>query len=135
MKRAPALAAACLAVAVAGGCGSSKPKTSPSTAPATGTSTSPSSGATPSPVKIAYRNIMISPATVTIKAGTTVTWSDFDSTATPHNVAVQSGPQTFTSPTLGMGSTFTFKFSRPGVYSYICTFHPTLMIGKITVVP
>jgi plastocyanin len=85
-------------------------------------------------VKIAYRNIMISPATIVITAGTSVTWTDFDSTATPHNVAVQSGPQTFTSPTLGMGSTYTFKFTKPGVYNYICTFHPTIMIGKITVV-
>jgi plastocyanin len=85
-------------------------------------------------VKIAYRNIMISPATVTITAGTSVTWTDFDPTATPHNVAVQSGPQTFTSPTLDMGSTYTFKFTKPGVYNYICSFHPTAMIGKITVV-
>jgi plastocyanin len=139
MRRALALAAACSALAVAGGCGSSSSKTTPSTAvtqPATGTSTSASTGAAaPGNVKIAYRNIMISPATVTIKAGTSVTWTDFDPSATPHNVAVQSGPQTFTSPTLGMGRTFTFKFFKPGVYNYICTFHPTQMIGKITVAP
>jgi amicyanin len=83
-------------------------------------------------VKIAYRNIMISPATVTITAGTSVTWTNFD--ALQHNVVVQSGPQTFTSPTMDQGSTYSFKFTKPGVYNYICTFHPTTMIGKITVV-
>lgn len=83
-------------------------------------------------VKIAYRNVTISPARVTIIAGTNVTWTDFDST--PHNVAVQSGPLRFTSPTLSMGKTFSVKLTKPGVYKYICTFHPTLMIGKIKVV-
>ena len=86
-------------------------------------------------VRIAYRNTAIAPAKVTITAGTNVTWTDFDESAIQHNVAAQGGPQRFTSPTLTKGSTFSFKFTKPGVYNYICTFHPTQMIGKITVVP
>lgn len=139
MKRGLALAVACSAVAVAGGCGSSNSSTTPSTSaitqPTTSTSTAPGAAAPPAGrVKIAYRNVAISPATVTITAGTSLTWTDFDATAIQHNVVVQSGPQTFASPTLGMGSTYTFKFTKPGVYNYICTFHPTQMIGKVTVV-
>jgi plastocyanin len=36
---------------------------------------------------------------------------------------------------LAHGATQTVVFRKPGVVSYFCTFHPTLMAGRITVVP
>jgi plastocyanin len=32
------------------------------------------------------------------------------------------------------GGTYTATFDRPGVYHYLCTFHPATMTGTITVV-
>jgi plastocyanin len=36
---------------------------------------------------------------------------------------------------LDHGDTQTVVFRKPGVVYYFCTFHPTLMTGRITVVP
>jgi plastocyanin len=134
-----------VALVVASGCGSSNSSNSNST-PATAATTTRASGGTTAPAtgsasaqsattKVAYRNLAINPATITVKVGTSVTWTSFDSGGVQHNVSVQSGPVTFTSPTLKTGNDYVFKFTKAGVYSYICTFHPTIMIGKVTVVP
>jgi plastocyanin len=83
-------------------------------------------------VPVAYQNISIKPARITVKAGSTVKWTNFD--ATLHNVTFTSGPVKSSSPALNKGSTYKVTFAKPGVYRYICTFHPGLMIGTITVV-
>ena len=83
-------------------------------------------------VSVAYQNISIKPAHITVKAGSTVKWTNFD--ATLHNVAITSGPVKFSSPALNKGGTYKVTFAKPGVYRYLCTFHPGLMIGTITVV-
>lgn len=104
--------------------------------PASGGATS--SGATGTPgaalggrVAVSYRNISITPANITIRAGATVKWTNFD--ATLHNVAITSGPVRFSSPALTEGRVYTATLARPGVYHYLCTFHPGLMTGTITV--
>jgi plastocyanin len=81
---------------------------------------------------VAYRNIAIAPPAITVKVGTKVKWTNFD--ATEHNVAVTSGPRKVTSPAFNKGGTYTATFDRPGVYHYLCTFHPATMTGTITVV-
>lgn len=83
-------------------------------------------------VAVSYGDISIRPAHISIKAGATVKWTNYD--ATQHNVAITSGPVKFSSPTLNKGDTYTYTFTKPGVYRYLCTFHPALMIGTITVV-
>ncbi len=82
-------------------------------------------------VQVAYRNILIDKASLTVKAGTTVKWTNYDPTL--HNVSVQSGPVKFQSPDINKGGTYTYTFTKPGVYHYICTFHPGSMIGTVTV--
>ena len=47
-------------------------------------------------VPVTYKSIAIAPANVTVKAGTTIKWTNFD--ATLHNVAITSGPVRFSSP-------------------------------------
>ena len=83
-------------------------------------------------VPVAYRGIAIAPAVITVKAGATLKWTNFDSTL--HNVAVTSGPATFSSPAFNKGGTYRATFTKPGVYHYLCTYHPATMKGTITVV-
>jgi plastocyanin len=69
---------------------------------------------------------------VTVAAGSTVTWTNDDST--PHSVLAEDAPPTFVSDTLGKGQTFAFTFDKPGTFSYQCGIHPN-MKGTITVTP
>jgi len=62
-----------------------------------------------------------SPATLTIRPGTTVTWKNMSSA--PHTVTSDDG-QTFGSGNIAPGGTFTFKFTVAGSYSYHCNIHP-----------
>jgi nitrite reductase (NO-forming) len=72
-----------------------------------------------------------SPSTLTVKAGTTVTWVNDDSTI--HTVV----GDTFDSRNekkdgLGKGDTFSYTFNTPGTYPYHCTMHP-FMTGTVIV--
>ena len=80
---------------------------------------------------MAYRDIAITPAAISVKPGATIRWTNYD--ATVHNVAITQGPAKFSSPALNKGATYTAKFPRPGTYHYLCTYHPATMIGTITV--
>ncbi len=63
---------------------------------------------------------------LTVEAGTTVTWVFQDDM--PHNV-VGDG---FASEIMQSG-TFTYTFTDPGTYPYVCTLHPN-MTGTVVVV-
>ena len=69
-----------------------------------------------------------SPSTITVSAGTTVTWTNFDSM--DHTVTSNTG--LFDSGTMkagisnSAGGTFSFTFSSAGTYPYYCTFHRTM---------
>ena len=73
-------------------------------------------------------NFNFSPAAVTVKAGTGITWTNTDDI--PHTV-VSNGPA-FKSKVLGTGEKFTFTASKPGTSSYSCSIHPN-MTGKVVV--
>jgi plastocyanin len=73
-----------------------------------------------------------SPASLTIPVGTTVIWTNM--TGAPHTVTSDDG-KTFDSgmnTPIGQGATFSFKFTKPGKYSYHCQFHP-YMVATIIV--
>jgi plastocyanin len=70
-------------------------------------------------------NFSFSPATLTVKAGTHITWTNGDEI--PHTVV--SDDHSFKSKVLGSGEKFTFTAGKPGTYSYICSIHPN-MTGK-----
>jgi plastocyanin len=85
-----------------------------------------------------------SPQTLTVAAGTTMTWSN--ATAADHTVtrcdtmACPVGPGTgtdvaFGSGLLGAGQTFSVTFQGVGTYNYYCQIHGyTIMHGTVTVV-
>ena len=66
--------------------------------------------------------------TLTVPVGTTVTWVNRDDDV--HTVV--SRTQAFISRGMDTDETFSFTFTKPGVYEYFCTLHP-LMTGKVIV--
>jgi plastocyanin len=68
------------------------------------------------------------PATLTVKAGSTVTWTNRDEE--PHTVAASDGA--FHSPGMGTGATFTHTFPAAGTFDYVCSIHP-MMHGAVVV--
>jgi plastocyanin len=60
-----------------------------------------------------------SPATLTISAGDTVTWRNADDR--PHTVTSNDGA--FDSGNLDEGQGFSFTFTEPGTYTYLCEYH------------
>lgn len=66
--------------------------------------------------------------TLTVPAGTTVTWLNRDEDV--HTVV--STTQAFRSPGLETDEAYAHTFTKPGVYEYFCTLHP-LMTGKVIV--
>ena len=83
-----------------------------------------------SPATIDIDNFAFAPATLTVAAGTTVTWKNEDDS--PHRIGDKNG--TFKSAALDTDDTFSHTFAAPGEYPYICTIHP-YMVGKIIVKP
>jgi plastocyanin len=97
--------------------------------PATSTPTTPTPAAGLN--SIAIKNFAFSPATLTIKTGTTVTWMNQD--GAPHKIASDPGSVVaFTSESLANGATYQFTFNQTGTCSYHCTIHPS-MKGTIIV--
>ena len=86
------------------------------------------SRASTNPNEIVIANFSFEPATLTIKAGTTVTWVNHDDE--PHTATATD--KRFNSKTLDNGDRFSQEFKAPGVYNYYCALHPK-MTGKIIV--
>jgi plastocyanin len=66
--------------------------------------------------------------TVVIGVNNTVIWTNNDNE--PHTVTATD--KSFDSGNMNPGATFTYKFTTPGTYTYICTYHPW-MRGYVTV--
>jgi plastocyanin len=74
-------------------------------------------------------NFTFNPQTVTVKAGTTVTWTNKDDI--PHGIAVTNNAFK-RSQALDTDDSFSFTFTTPGTYQYFCYIHPH-MTGTIVV--
>lgn len=97
-------------------------------------------------VSIDIRNYSFASPNITIRKGTTVTWTNFD--MVEHNAmqkhddddhshnASSPGevrPDTFSGPLLAAGERYSHTFTRTGTISYHCAPHPS-MVGFVTVV-
>jgi len=80
--------------------------------------------------KVTIANFAFSPANITVKKGTTVTWTNSDSTA--HTVTESDGKAGPDSSALDPGSTYTFTFKDAGTFQYHCSIHPS-MTGTVVV--
>lgn len=88
--------------------------------PATNTEapTAPLSGIT----AISISNFAFSPNQVTVKKGTTVTWTNAD--VPTHTVTSDVG--SFDSGALKTGGSFSQTFKSAGMFRYHCSFHPSM---------
>jgi len=73
-------------------------------------------------------NFSFSPATLTVAAGTTVTWTNRDDI--PHNVV--STDKVFKSKVMDTDEKFSYTFTKAGSYAYFCSIHPH-MTGTVVV--
>jgi plastocyanin len=71
---------------------------------------------------VVIKNFMFSPMSLTIKAGSTVTWKNLD--GEPHTVVNDVG--LFRSGALDQNDVYQFKFDKPGVYKILCGIHPNM---------
>lgn len=76
------------------------------------------------------QGMAFNPSTITVAAGTTITWTNKD--ATGHTVTSKDG-KFVGSGTLGTGGVFTYTFSTAGTYDYYCMIHPLYMTGTVIV--
>jgi plastocyanin len=74
--------------------------------------------APPATATVTVSNVKFEPRTLSVKAGTTVTWENKEGA---HTITADKGA--FESDTLSAGQTFSHKFDKPGRYAYYCTFH------------
>lgn len=77
---------------------------------------------------VAIQNFAFAPASLTVKSGATVTWTNSD--APSHSVKWDDG--TTGSSTLATGATYTRTFATPGTYKYVCGIHAS-MKGTVVV--
>jgi plastocyanin len=131
------LARSLAAVSVAGalllaGCSPSRPAAHPSVTFGPDTVTATTSRTAPAaPVsgnQVTIDGFAFAPATLTVAAGTSVTWTNRDEE--PHTVAASDG--SFRSPGMGTGATFSHTFATPGTFDYVCSIHP-MMHGTVVV--
>lgn len=109
-------------VAVSSGAAWAQPPVAPVAA------VSPDGAQGEAPGIVIAKDFMFAPVTITIKAGSTVTWKNTDDE--PHTVVSDTG--LFRSGALDTNESFAFRFDKPGTYRYACSIHPR-MVGTIVV--
>jgi|GraSoiStandDraft_12_1057312.scaffolds.fasta_scaffold130242_1 plastocyanin len=87
-----------------------------------------SQGAPAADAKVQIDQYAFLPQRITVKPGTTVTWTNDDDDS--HTVA--SSSKLFKSKALDTGDKFSFTFTTPGRYDYFCSLHPH-MTGAVVV--
>ena len=84
--------------------------------------------ATATAVTVSIHDFEFSPQTLTVAAGTTVTWKNLD--GEPHTV--RGADEQVRSSALDQNDSYSVKFDKPGTYKYGCSIHPK-MSGTIIV--
>ena len=79
--------------------------------------------------QIKIDNFSFAPSTLTVSAGTTVTWINQDDVS--HTVVSAEGKE-FKSPALDTDQKFSYTFTKTGTYAYYCSVHPK-MTGEVVV--
>jgi amicyanin len=88
----------------------------------------PAAAAAAGAAEVKVDNFSFSPATLTVAAGTTVTWTNRDDI--PHNVV--STEKVFKSKVMDTDEKFSYTFTKAGSYAYFCSIHPH-MTGTVVV--
>lgn len=80
--------------------------------------------------KVEIKGYAFTPASITVKAGTTVTWTNQDDVR--HDVMTDTEGKGPSSELLAKGESYSFTFTEPGTYTYHCSPHP-YMKGTVIV--
>ena len=136
MKKLLALLIACLALFVAA-CGDDDDDEGATNGGTAAPAETTDTGAAPTDMgaggatKVDIPSISFDPESVTVKSGTTVTWTNSDDL--PHTVTKEGGPgPDFDSGTIEPGGEFEQTIEGKGEIDYVCTIHPG-QEGSITV--
>lgn len=128
MKKLLVLLIACLALTVVA-CGDDDDDDGGSSSAGTATTEQSDTGAAKKPsggggsATVDMKDIQFVPKDITVKAGTTITWTNSDSV--PHTVTKDGGPGgDFDSGDIEPGDTFELTADVPGKVNYVCTIHP-----------
>lgn len=71
------------------------------------------------------------PSSITVSAGTTITWINKDNIT--HTVTSDTGvTPSFNSGNIGSGGSYPHNFTTAGTYTYHCSIHPSMM-GRVIV--
>lgn len=98
-----------------------------SPAPQVGTATS---AAPVAGTEVTITNFAFTPAALKVERGETVIWTNRDEE--PHTVVAQDN--SFHSPGMDANGTYSFTFTTPGTFDYLCSIHP-FMHGTVVVAP
>jgi plastocyanin len=82
--------------------------------------------------EIQVYNMKFSPATLTVKIGTTVKWKNEDSYA---HTATANDNTTFDTGNIAGGATASYTTTTAGSFAYHCTIHGLAMAGTLVVNP
>jgi plastocyanin len=99
-------------------------------ASATASSSATAQSPTAAAGSVTIANFAFSPAALTVKKGTTVTWTNKDSAG--HTVIETDGLSGPMSGTLSNGQSYNFAFNTAGTFHYHCSIHPS-MTATVTV--
>lgn len=114
------------------GQGAGQQEAAPEQAPVTNQNGSSDTSTGEEVTEVGIVDFAFQPADITVKRGTTVTWTNTD--AIRHDVTssdgIENGPQ---SELLAQGESYSFTFDEVGEFTYYCSPHP-YMEGKVTVV-
>ncbi len=112
----------------ASACAKPAPTPTPAPAPQPTPKTTPEPTPTTAPFEVEISGFAFLPPTITVAAGTTVTWTNLD--AARHTVTSETG--LFDSGNLVRNASFSHSFTDRGRFSYYCTIHPS-MRGEVIV--
>jgi len=115
-----ALLAAVLAVVLVSGCTQSYGGNPGSNPP-------PGGNPPPAGSAVNIQGFAFSPQTLTVSAGTAVTWTNLDSVT--HQIAADPGQPDiadFSSPNMAQGGTYSYTFQKAGTWAYHCSIHPSM---------
>ena len=118
------------AALLAAGCGGGKsPSSSGGGTPASSSASSPATSASPGGggTAVTIDNFAFSPASVNVKVGQQVTWTNKQ--GVDHTVTADGGAFDQAMPS---GATFSFTFTKAGTFPYHCNIHPS-MHGTVVV--
>lgn len=94
------------------------------------TPNSPPPASTAAIASISISNFQFSPASITVKQGTTVTWTNNDSAS--HTITGDAGGPA--SNPIATGQQYSYTFSGLGTFGYHCSIHPS-MTATVIVTP